>query len=137
MRANRNRRPGFALAVLVCLAAALACARPDLASEFGVTPIGGGATPLPNAGGSAGGYAPGAGQARGATPAVPPRPTRNLALSPTPDPPRASALDRQTTESYTVQRNDTLNQIGARYGVTAEQIAAANGLQVADVLYVG
>lgn len=66
-----------------------------------------------------------------------PRPTLDIASSPTPDPLRPSALDRTTTEQYTVQRGDTLNEIGVRYGVTAGQIAQANGMQVTDVLHVG
>jgi LysM repeat protein len=129
MRANHKARGAVGLALIASLAAALACARPDLASDFGVTPIGGGTLPFTD-GTPAAGYVPGAGIS-------PARPTRDISRSPTPDPPRTSALDRQVVETYSVQRNDTLNQIGSRYGVTAEQIAAANGLKVTDVLYVG
>jgi LysM repeat protein len=65
------------------------------------------------------------------------RPTLDVAHSPTPDATRVSVLSRQTVEQYTVQRNDTLNKIGARYGVTAQQIAQANGLLITDILHVG
>ncbi len=134
MLLRRDRRPPApALALVASLVALLACARPDLVTDFGnVTPVGDG--PAPPSTWPAG--APGTPLAAAATPA-PARPTRDLSVSPTPDPPRTSALDRTASESYTVQRQDTLNQIGARYGVTAEQIAAANAMQVTDTLFVG
>lgn len=133
----------LSLVLVTCLLAVLACARPDLAVDYGnVTPVGGGAGPAfaaetpASAPSAAGQIAPPSPVAPG-LPTRTPRPTLDVARSPTPDPPRASLLDRQAVEAYTVQRNDTLNQIGARYGVTAEQIAQANGLNVADTLFVG
>lgn len=125
MRRNpERRRPGLALSA--ALLAALACSRPDLAVDIrNVTPVG---APAPT-------LAAGPAAELVGWPAD--EPTPDLSASPTPDPPRASPLERTTQEIYTVQPQDTLNRIGARYGVTAEQIAAANGLQITDVLNVG
>jgi LasA protease len=69
------------------------------------------------------------------TPTV--RPTQDTRSSPTPNPTRPSVLDRQSVEEYTVQRGDSLSAIGARYGVSAREIADANGMQVSDTLFVG
>jgi murein DD-endopeptidase MepM/ murein hydrolase activator NlpD len=46
-------------------------------------------------------------------------------------------LERQSIEEYTVQRGDSLGAIGERYGVSAFEIADANGMLVSDTLLVG
>ncbi len=135
----------FYVFVAALLGAALACARADGPANYAnVTPIGyvtpfggGGITPL---------YEATLNEATSTL--VPPtvvaglpsataRPTQNLAHTPTPDATRSSILSRQTTESYTVQRGDTLNLIGEKYGVTAAEIAAANGITISDTLFAG
>ncbi len=145
MPGNRKARrrgvwPGWALAA--ALGALLACARPDLVVDYAnVTPVGGAAPAALTPSGEA--PAAAAPTLSGPTPVIPglptrpARPTLDVALSPTPDPPRPQAAPRQTIEQYTVQRGDTLNLIGARYSVTADQIAAANGLNLVDTLFVG
>ncbi len=126
----------------MCLLAAFACSRADAPIDYGhVTPIGG-VTPFGD-----GATARARGQATAtlvaASPPVPgvptftPRPTQDTSSSPTPDAPRPSALDRQQVEPYTVQRGNTLGDIGAQFGVTASQIADANGIHVTDTLRVG
>ncbi len=65
------------------------------------------------------------------------RATQDASSSPTPDATRPSVLERQSVEEYTVQRGDSLNQIGQRYGVSALEIATANGMQLADTLPIG
>jgi murein DD-endopeptidase MepM/ murein hydrolase activator NlpD len=70
-------------------------------------------------------------------PTVTPRPTQDIGNTPTPDPTRPTVLDRQSVEEYTVARGDSLSGIGERYGVSPAEIAAANGMQVADTLFVG
>jgi LysM repeat protein len=122
------------------LAAALACSRADAPIDYGaITPLAGANS---NADGAA---APGISTAT-LVPASPPvpgvptatlRPTQDVSSSPTPDAARPSPLDRTQVEQYTVLPGDTLNEIGRRFGVTAAQIADANGVGVADVLQVG
>ncbi len=130
--------------VIVCLLAALACSRGDGPLDYShITPIAGSG---PGAVGAGSGpvhappatatLVPASPPVAGLPPATP-RPTLDVSLSPTPDHTRPSPLDRQTVEHYTIQRGDTLTQIGERFGVTAAQIAAANGLQVADTLFTG
>jgi len=132
--------------ILTLILAALACSRPDLPLDYSrITPLPGmnGLTQAANTANAPAPLAPPTATLVPASPPVPdlpiatPRPTVDITLSPTPDIPRTSPLDRQTTEHYTVQRNDTLSEIGQRYGVSAEQIAAANGIQVTDTLFTG
>ncbi len=135
------------LALLTVLAATLACARGDLPLDYGaITPLPGAASPAfvtPNAPAPAtgGGQAAfGAEPPTSAAPGAPvrtPRPTLAVSVAPTPDATRATTLNRQEADTYTVQRGDTLNEIGQRYGVTAAQIAQANGLQITDTLFAG
>ncbi len=66
-----------------------------------------------------------------------PFPPQPVAGSPTPNPTRESALNRTAVEVYTIQRGDTLNVIGSRYGISAEEIAKANDLTITDTLFVG
>ena len=112
----------FYVFVALCLLAALACSRADAPIDYGhVTPIGG-ATPF---GAGATARSPGdptvtlvpASPPVPDIPTVTPRPTQDTSSSPTPDAARPSALDRQQVEQYTVQRDDTLGDIGQRYGV--------------------
>jgi murein DD-endopeptidase MepM/ murein hydrolase activator NlpD len=65
------------------------------------------------------------------------RPTQDTSFLPTPNATRPSVLDRQSVEEYTVQRGDSLGAIGERYGVSAAEIAEANGMLVNDTLFVG
>jgi LysM repeat protein len=130
--------------IAALLLAILACARTDIPLDYGrITPL-----PGSNAATQAVMLATQQGGAPTATlePAPPPvanlplptpRPTLDTSASPTPDPLRASALDRQNVEPYTVQRGDSLSGIGERYGVTAAQIADANGIGVTDTLHIG
>ncbi|MGH2521833.1 MAG: LysM peptidoglycan-binding domain-containing protein, partial [Anaerolineales bacterium] len=133
--------------VAACLLAALACARTDLPINYAnVTPIGH-VTPFGGEGGGSGLVAQGQGGPTPtlipATPPVPglpsltPRPTQDTSASPTPDAPRGSTLNRQSVEQYTVQRGDSLGEIGERYGVTAAEIAEANGINLDDILFAG
>jgi LasA protease len=77
------------------------------------------------------------------TPVVPglpsptPRPTQNISASPTADITRESILSRQSVEEYIVQAGDFLSRIGERYGVSAAEIAAANGILVTDEIHPG
>jgi LysM repeat protein len=145
LRVGRRSPCRFYVFVAALLGAALACARADEPVNYAnVTPIGyvtpfggGGLTPLYEA-------LPGDATATLVPPTVvaglpiaTPRPTQNIAHTPTPDHTRASVLSRQTTEEYTVQRGDTLNSIGEQYGVTAAEIAAANGITISDTLFAG
>ncbi len=125
--------------VATLLIASLACARADGPVDYGqVTPVGF-VTPFGGVGGVLGEAAtqlPNDPLAVG-TPPNTPRPTRDVSMPPTPDATRASILSRQTEETYTVQRGDTLGKIAEHYGVTAAEIAAANGLLLTDTLFVG
>ncbi len=42
-----------------------------------------------------------------------------------------------TTQNYTVRRGDTLNDIALRFGISAEDLARANGITVTSILEVG
>lgn len=149
-----SSRFNYPLVVFVaCSLVALACARTDVPIDYNnVTPVGesgpfgffNDATAAPGGATSGDVYLP----ADGISTLVPPtsvvagsartaRPTQDISVSPTLDAPRASALNRTNTEQYTVQRGDTLNEIGSRYGVTGAQIAQASGIQVTDTLFVG
>jgi LasA protease len=65
------------------------------------------------------------------------RSTQDISSSPTPNPTRDSIRARQTVEQYTVQVGDYLSKIGEHYGVSAAEIAAANGIKVNDQIYPG
>jgi LasA protease len=65
------------------------------------------------------------------------RPSLDASLSPTPNATSAAIRARQTVEQYVVQPGDYLSKIGERFGVSAADIAAANGFQVADAIYPG
>jgi LysM repeat protein len=70
-----------------------------------------------------------------ATPTV--RATQDILSSPTPNPTRQAISSRQTVETYVVQAGDYLGRIGERFGVSAAEIAAANGIKVTDQIYPG
>jgi len=57
--------------------------------------------------------------------------------TPTPNPTPAGHSDGTGVESYTVQPGETLSLIGAVFGCTVEEIAAANGLADADSIRAG
>ena len=126
--------------VVACLLATLACSRGDGPLDYShITPIAGsgpGTLEAVSAPPATATLVPASPPVAGLPPATP-RPTMDVSLSPTPDHTRPSPLDRQTVEHYTIRRGDTLGEIGERFGVTAAQIAAANGLQVADTLFTG
>jgi LasA protease len=130
--------------LLACLLAGLACARRDIPEDYAhITPLAPGtasATSAP-AGVAATATAaptrvPGT-PPTAAAPSVTPRPTQNTAFTPTPDATRPSVIDRTVVEHYLVQSGDTLGQIGARYGVSPVQVAAANKINVNAMLVVG
>ena len=52
-------------------------------------------------------------------------------------PPAAAAPPIQTSDEYVVQAGDTLFAIALRFGVTAAEIAAANGLSNPNLIFVG
>ncbi len=63
-------------------------------------------------------------------------------LTPTPAPPEAEPVPTATLAAssevvHTVQRGDTLGSIAVEYGVRAEAIAEANGIQLTTILSVG
>lgn len=136
-RAAPYRLVGFIFALLL---AALACARADIPVDYGnVTPISQ-TTPIWLQGAPTGPptatLPPATPQVAG-VPSATARFTQDTSNTPTPDATRPSILQRQSVEEYTVQRGDSLTQIGARYGVSAAQIAEANDIEVTDVLFVG
>lgn len=58
--------------------------------------------------------------------------------SPTPVPtPAPTATPAPTQHIYIVQSGDTLTTIAAKFGTTAQAIAAANGIKVSDTLNIG
>lgn len=117
------KRPVSLVSLLLGLAG-LACARADLPVDYLVN-----STPAP----------PVSAPATWGTPLPTAQPLLTLEVwpTPTPDPPRASALDRQAEITHIIQRGDTLNALGARYGVSAVSIAQANGLDVSTPLSIG
>lgn len=58
-------------------------------------------------------------------------------FTPTADPVREAPATREAEESYVVRYGDSLGGIAARYGVTAGQIVAANGLLNPNLLSIG
>jgi LysM repeat protein len=67
-----------------------------------------------------------------------PQPSPSVVATASPTPvPTASPTPAPTPHTYIVQQGDTLNAIAARFGTTAQAIAAANGISVSDTLDVG
>jgi LasA protease len=137
---DRRRGRYVCAVVLALLAAVLACTRSDAPIDLGaITPVGE-ITPV-----WLQAVTPGQPTVTlpPPTPAIPglpsstPRPTQNISLSPTSDATRMSILMRQSVEEYTVKAGDFLSRIGEHYGVSAAEIAAANGIQVTDEIYPG
>lgn len=58
-------------------------------------------------------------------------------ISPTPDKPHDLPDLRGGEEQYTVQANETLNQIAQKFGVSISDIVQANGLSSPDLLEIG
>jgi LasA protease len=122
------------------LLAALACASPNGGVDLrNITPVGEttavwlavspGAPPTPT-------VEPPTAPVPGA-PTPTPWPTQDALHTPTPDATRPSILERQAVEEYTVRRGDYLSAIGEHYGVSANEIAEANGIAITDTLHVG
>ncbi len=65
------------------------------------------------------------------------RPSQDVSNSPTPNATNAAILARQSVEQYTVQAGDYLSKIGERFGVSAADIAAANGIKISDAIHPG
>ncbi len=140
--AGRPRRQAVALGAVLAsvLLAVLACARSDAPANLAsITPIGE-TTPV-----WLQSVAPGQPTVTlpPSTPPVPgvptptARPTQDVSLSPTPNPTRDASHARQNVEQYTVQAGDYLSKIGEHFGVSAAEIAAANGIKVTDQIYPG
>ncbi len=73
-----------------------------------------------------------------ATPFLPPRALPGAPiLTPTPDEPHTLPEIRREPEQYIVQAGDTLGLIAQRYGVSLEQLIAANNLKNPNLLEVG
>ena len=54
------------------------------------------------------------------------------------EPPAPEApVEEPRTTTYTVRTGDTLGDIGARYGVTREEIARLNGIEEPDLIFPG
>jgi LasA protease len=78
-----------------------------------------------------------------APPTLPPtRDPNQPILTPTPDTPHSRPTLRSDTIEYSVQPNDILSSIADRFGITIEEIVAANGifdpnqLEVGQLLYI-
>lgn len=136
----RARRAGLAVPLVALALALLACARANAPVDLNaITPVGQ-TTPV-----WLQGVAPGEPTVTLPPPTAPVpglptptlRPTQDSRSTPTPDATRPSVLERQSVEEYVVQRGDSLSAIGERYGVAASEIAAANGIQISDTLFVG
>lgn len=56
---------------------------------------------------------------------------------PTREAPVEEPVEEPSTTTYTVRTGDTLGDIGARYGVTREEIARLNGLGEPDLIFPG
>ncbi|MEP7357784.1 MAG: LysM peptidoglycan-binding domain-containing protein, partial [Anaerolineales bacterium] len=139
---DSDRRHGrYVCAVaLAMLAGLLACARSDAPIDLAaITPVGD-VTPVwlvALTPGQPTVTLPPPSPAIPGLPSPTPRPTQNISLSPTSDATRASVLARQSVEEYVVKAGDFLSRIGEHYGVSAAEIAAANGIQVTDKIYPG
>ncbi len=137
---RRDWQPWAVLPLALLFLAVLACARADVPVDLAaITPVGA-VTPLWLQGSTPGVPTP------SLPPPTPPvagvatataRPTQDISNSPTPDATRPTVLERQSEELYTVVAGDTLNAIGARYGVSASEIAAANDMALSDTLFTG
>ena len=136
-RADASRLVGFIVALVIL---ALACARADVPVDYGNVTAINQTTPIWLQGaptGPATATLPPASPPVAGAPSATARFTQDTSNIPTPDATRPSILQRQSEEAYTVQRGDSLSQIGARYGVSAGQIANANAMLVTDILFVG
>ncbi len=137
---DRQRGRYLCAAVLALLAAVLACTRSDAPIDLAaITPVGD-VTPvwlLAITPGQPTVTLPPPTAAIPGLPSPTPRPTQNISVPPTSDATRASILDRQTEVEYVVKPGDFLSRIGEYYGVSAAEIAAANGIAVADEIYPG
>ena len=128
------------VSVATILAATLACARADTPVDYSkITPVGETVPVWLQS------VAPGQPTVTLPPPTPPvagvptptPWPTQASAFSPTPDATRASIAARQSVENYTVQAGDFLNKISQQFGVSAADIAAANGINVSDPIHPG
>ncbi|MBL1127722.1 MAG: LysM peptidoglycan-binding domain-containing protein [Chloroflexi bacterium] len=72
-----------------------------------------------------------------AAPIVPLAATVVDAPTPTPDPPRYDPHSVGGQQTHTISPGDTLNYLGQFYGVSPEEIAALNQIQLTDILYIG
>jgi LysM repeat protein len=54
-----------------------------------------------------------------------------------PEAPVEERVEAPSTTTYTVRTGDTLGDIGARYGVTREEIARLNGIEEPDLIFPG
>jgi LasA protease len=140
--ARSSRRHAAALGAVLAsvLLAVLACARSDApANPVSITPIGE-TTPVWLQSVAFGQPTVTLPPSTPPVPGVPTptaRPTQDVSLSPTPNATRDPSHARQTVEEYTVQAGDYLNKIGEHFGVSAAEIAAANGIKVTDQIYPG
>ena len=75
---------------------------------------------------------------RGAVAAPPPQAASAPAEGPS-EPVEAApeALDAPSYETYTIRTGDTLGDIGARHGVTREELARLNGIDEPDLVFPG
>ncbi len=72
-----------------------------------------------------------------AAPTPTPSATPTATRSPTLPPPTATPTRSGGRVTYRVQEGDTLSTIAARYGITWQELAAANGLNAQSVLRIG
>lgn len=72
-----------------------------------------------------------------AAPTPTPSPTPAATRSPTLPPPTATPARSGGRVTHRVQEGDTLSTIAARYGITWQELAAANGLNARSVLRIG
>lgn len=70
-------------------------------------------------------------------PMVSPTPIPSPTFIPTPNPTRTAIINPLEEHFHTVQPGDTLNAISQLYGISVEEIVAANGLEDENLLSVG
>jgi LasA protease len=142
----------FHIFIALTFGAALACARTDLPENYSkITPIGGvtpfgaeswTATPTPIPPSETPSPLPTDApptftQTPWIIPTATPRQPIDTSSLPTPDAPHVDLINRNSIESYTVQRGDSLSRIGEHYGVSAKEIAQANTMTITDTLHIG